>query len=208
MKNNQKQNDQGISITLPIKINFMAIGALLHKELVGKTISKTKSDGKELKYFKILDLDLAKSKAEPYNLEINLRLQTLTLLHKEKDMQVTLQTKVVLDVETQRLYIDAYKIEKVGDSGISSYLLKSVLNTFIYRKVIDKLSVHLTPTITEKLKAINTTLASNLDIDKGISIIGHIENIGISHLEIKENGVWVFIDSNGWLILDIDHLAQ
>ena len=208
MNDDQINSDQTIFITLPIKINFKAIEDAIHDELIGKIISKTKSNGRELKYFKILDLKLAKSTTAPYNLDFDIKLQALTLLFNGTDLNLALHTKVELDVNTQRLYVDAYQIEKVSDSWISNSILKSVINPFIYQKVINALSVDLTPIIAEKLNTINTNLASKLNIDDGISLIGHIESLALTHLEVKENELWVLINGSGWLILDIAHLQN
>lgn len=199
-------SDQAISMTLPLRISFATISAFLKKKFVGTNINKTDAQGKITNYFKILDLNLAESSAPPYNLELRMTLQTLTLLFHKKNLQVTVQAQLRLDVATQKLYVEAYKTNSQGDHWMANGILKSVLNTFIYKKIIKILSVDLRPLLTEKIEDLNAKLASKLETTKGISILGNVENFTISHFEIKKNQIWVLIKTSGWCIIDIEDL--
>lgn len=199
-------SDQDISMTLPLRISFETIAAFLKKKFVGTNINKTDARGKIANYFKILDLNLAESSAPPYNLELRMTLQTLTLLFHKKTLQVTVQAQLRLDVATQKLYVEAYKTNSQGDHWMANSILKSVLNTFIYKKIINTLSVDLRPLLMEKLDDLNAKLASKLDTTKGISILGNVEYFTISHFEIKKNQIWVLVNTHGWCIITIEDL--
>lgn len=198
--------DQDISMTLPLRISFETIAAFLNKKFVDTNIHKTDARGKTTNYFKILDLNLAESSAPPYNLELRMTLQTLTLLFHKKTLQVTVQAQLRLDVATQKLYVQAYKTNSQGEHWMANSILKSVLNTFIYKKIINTLSVDLRPLLAEKIDDLNAKLASKLGNTKGISILGHVDTFSISHFEIKKNQIWVLIHTGGWCIIDIEDL--
>lgn len=206
MNTQTKNSDQNISITLPLRINFATVEAFLKKKFVGTNISKTGDNGKTINYFKILDLNLDESYAAPYNLELKIKLKTLTLLFNNKDIQVTVQVQLRLDVTTQELYVEAYKINSHGDHWMATSILKSVLNTFIYKKIIKTLSVDLMPILKEKIDVLNAKLASKLETTKGISILGKVENFTIGHFEIKKSEIWVLINTSGWCVITIEDL--
>lgn len=206
MDSNQTTSDQDISVTLPVRIGFPAIESFLKKKFIGTVISKTDTKGKESNYFKILDLSLSESPSAAYNLELRIRLQTLTLIFHKKDIEVSVLANLKLDISTQKLYVKAYKINSSGDSWLANSLLKSVLNTFIYKKIVNTLSVDLMPIVNEKIDIVNAKLASKLETTKGISILGNIEQFTISHFKIKNDMVWVLVNTNGWCVIGIEDL--
>lgn len=206
MNSNPKTSNQDISITLPLRISFATVDTFLKKKFVGTNISKTDTHGKTANYFKILDLHLVESSAAPYNLEIRMKLETLTFLFHKKDLDVTVQAQLSLDVATQKLYVEAYKINTHGNHWMANGILKSVLNTFIYKKIIQSLSVDLKPLLIEKIEELNAKLASKLEATKAISILGTVENFSIGHFEIKKDKIWVLINTSGWCVISIEDL--
>lgn len=199
-------SNQDISITLPLRIDFVAIENLLKKKFIDTNISKTDNKGKKTNYFKILNLNLAESQTKPYNLALHINLQTLTFLFHKKELELTVRAFLKFDVETQKLYVETYRINTSGESWLANHILDSVLNTFIYKKIIQSLSVELMPIIKEKIDLVNTKLSAKFETTKGISILGQIENFTISHIEIKKEEVWVFINTIGWCVIAIEDL--
>lgn len=206
MNTHPTPSNQDISITLPLRISFETAAAFLKEKFVGTNISKTDTQGKVINYFKILDLNLAQSSIQTYNLELNLKLQTLTFLFYKKDLDVIVQAQLNLDVGSQKLYVESYKINSQGNHWIATSILKSVLNTFIYKKLIKTLSVDLKPLLAERIEDINLKLASKLETSKGIAVLGKVEDFSIGHFEIKNNKIWVLINSSGWCVIDIEDL--
>lgn len=204
--NSNPTSDQDISVTLPVRIGFDVIEAFLKKRFSGTIISKNDAKGKASQYFIILDLDLTESQTEPYNLQLRLKLKTLTLLFHKKEIEVSILAELRLNIETQKLYVEAYNINSSGESWIANTLLKSVLNTFIYKRIINTLSIDLMPLLQEKIELINTKLASDLKATKNISIMGNVENFIISHFKVKKDVIWVFIHTQGWGVISIDDL--
>lgn len=153
-----------------------------------------------------MDLNLAESNSAPYNLALRLKLQTLTRIFHDKEIEVSVQALVKLDVETQKLYVEGYKINSSGENWIANTLLKSVINSFIYKKILKALSVDLMPIIKEKIDLVNTKLASKLQATKGISIMGNVENFTIDHFKMKKDEVWVLIHTQGWCVIGVEDL--
>lgn len=206
MNSNPSTSDHDISIKLPVRIGFAPIETFLKKRFIGTTIGKNDDNGHESSYFKILDLNLAESKSEEHNLEVRLKLQTLTVIFHKKDIEVTVQADLRFDVETQKLYVEAYKINSSGDSWLANAILKSVVNTFIYGKIINALSLDLMPIIKENIDSINTKLASELQATKNISIMGNVDTFTISSFKIKKDEAWVLVHTQGWYVVAIEDL--
>ena len=206
MNFDQEPTHEDLSLSLPIRISFIALKNYLNKEFADKIISKTNTSGKEIKYFKILDIDVAQSNIEMYNIELIVNLQTLTTFYHKRDLQISVQTLVNMDVTSQTVYIDTYKIDSKGESWFANQMLKSIINTFVYRKIIKNLNIELSPIINEKLIQLNEKLASKIELKNGISTLGALENLILTHFEVKNNHIWMIININGWGIIDIEHL--
>lgn len=206
MNSNPSSTDHDISLTLPVRLGLRTIEAFLKKKFIGTTISKTDDNGKASTYFKILDLKIVEEQSEAYNLSLRLKLQSLTRIFHNKEIEVSVQALLKLDVETQKLYVEAYKTDSIGESWFTNTVLNSVLNTFVYKKILNALSLDLMPIIKEKIHLVNAKLATKLEATKNISIVGNIENFTISHFKVKKDEVWVLIHTQGWCVIDIEDL--
>ncbi|WP_026449579.1 DUF4403 family protein [Aequorivita capsosiphonis] len=206
MNSNPSKPDQDISLTLPVRIGLGTIEPFLKKKFNGTTISKTDAKGKASNYFKILDLNLAESDVETYNVELRLQLETLTRIFNKKVIEVMVQADLRLDVEAQKLYVEAYKINSSGESWFANTILNSVLNTFIYKKFIKSLHLDLMPIIKEKLDLVNAKLTSKMEATKNISIMGNVEDFTLKHFKIKKDEVWVLVHTEGWCVIAIEDL--
>lgn len=208
MNTQAKPSDQEISIALPLRIDFMAIENYLSKEFIGTNISKTDAHGKVSNYFKILDINVDATSSASYNLEIRMKLQTLTLLFNHKDLEVSMLADLRLDIITQKLYVEAYKINSQGQNWMANNILKSILNTFIYKKIIKILNLDLRPLLKEKIDDVNKNLASKLEATPGISILGTVSDFSISHFEIKKDKIWVLVNTRGWCVIAIEDFGS
>ena len=206
MNFDKESNNEDISLSIPIKISFTALINHLNKKFVGKTISRDNANGREINYFKILDIDIDKSDFHKYNIELKLKLETLTTFYNKRELHVSVHARVYMDMKSQRISIAAYEIDSTGKSWIANQMLKSVINTFIYRKIIKNLSIELLPLIDEKLIQLNEKLASKIELKSGISILGSMKSLTITHFEVKQNDIWVILNINGWGIIDIESL--
>ena len=206
MNFDKESNNEDISLSIPIKISFTALINHLNKKFVGKTISRDNANGREINYFKILDIAIDKSDLHKYNIELKLKLETLTTFYNKRELYVSVHARVYMDMKSQRVSIAAYEIDSTGKSWIANQMLKSVINTFIYRKIIKNLSIELLPLIDEKLIQLNEKLASKIELKSGISILGSMKSLTITHFEVKQNDIWVILNINGWGIIDIESL--
>lgn len=206
MNSTPTQSDQDISFTLPVQMGFEVLDAYLKKKFRDTNISHNDAKGNSSNYFRILDLKLAESEYNAYNLCLKMRLQPLTLLFNRNTVEVSVHADLKLNVDTQKLYVEAYNMDSSGKNWVTNNLLKSVLNTFTYKKIINALSLDLMPIVKEKIEIINAQLASTLKTTKGISIMGNVANFTISHFEIKKNVIWVLLHTQGWCVISIDDL--
>ncbi|MGC1632190.1 MAG: DUF4403 family protein [Gelidibacter sp.] len=202
----QESTNHDISLSLPIKISFTALKHYLNKEFVGTTISRPNSNGKTVNYFKILDIDFEQTDIEKYNIELMVKLETLTTFYNKRELDISVLAFVNLDVGSQKIYIDTYKIDSKGKNWFANQLLKSMINTIIYQKIIKNLNIELLPIIKKNILQLNEKLASKIEVKSGISILGSMEKVIIAHFEIKQNDIWVIINIKGWGIIDVESL--
>lgn len=198
---------EDIALTLPLRISFSTVDAFLNEKFVSTFIKKTNSHGKTTNYFKILDLHLTESSDPNYNLELRMKLQTLTLFFHKKELDVTVQAELRLESASQKLYVEAYKINTQGNHWMANNILKSVLNTFVYKKVIQTLSLDLRPLLVEKIDELNARLGSKLAASPAISILGKVKTFNVGHFEIKKNKIWILIKTSGWCVIDVENFA-
>lgn len=206
MNYKQEPSDQDISISIPIKMRFIALKKILNTKFSGKVISKTNASGKENKYFKILHIDIEESNFEPYNIDFIVTIETLTTFYSKRELQISIQTLVAMDLKSQQMYVESYKIDTSGQNWMANQFIKTVLNTFIYQKIIKNLRIDLAPMIHENLVKLNEKLASKFEVKSGISILGELKHLSISRFEIKEQNIWIIINMDGWGIIDIENV--
>lgn len=207
MQNIPDTSHEDISISLPIKLGFEALSNLIQESLKDQVISKTNSQGKEIKYFRILNLEVKPSDVEGYNIELLVNLETLTTFYRNKNLQVSFYTLLQLDVTSQKVFVDNFKMDSKGQGWIADHLLKSILNTFAHQKILQILNIELEPLLDKQRVELNEKMAGRLEIRSGIFILGTLKHITVTHFEIKNDTIWIIIHVTGWGIIDIDHLS-
>lgn len=198
--------DTNISLTLPIRIGYDVLEDFINAKFAGEIISKDNDDGKVTKYAKILEIGLTKSSLEGHNLQFTIKLETLTFLYRNKELEIIVDAFLDFNPELQTVFIQKYEIDSKGKSWVADQLLESVMNKFIYQKVIRKLNFELMPIINEQLKGINTKLAARLEAKEGIYITGNLQQLQISHLEAKDHELWILMSLAGWGVIDLENL--
>ena len=88
-------NEQNINITVPVIIGYDVIGKYLKQKLIGEIISKENSDGKKSNYAQILDVSIDKSQMEGFDLCLEINLQTLTSLFKNKQIKLLFHAPLI-----------------------------------------------------------------------------------------------------------------
>ncbi|MDX1471569.1 MAG: DUF4403 family protein [Flavobacteriaceae bacterium] len=200
--------DENISLILPIIVGYTTLEDHLKTKFIGEVLKKESSSGKSSNYAKILDISLSKSDVSNYELNINLKIQTLTLLYRNKEINISILASLLFDSENQRISIDEYKIDSQGKHWLADQLLESVVNNFLYNKLRSNMQVDLAPILEEQLENLNQKLEKGMEAAEGLKMVGSLQNLSIYDLQARETALWIFIAIKGWGVVEVEKLAS
>ncbi|WP_121667141.1 DUF4403 family protein [Mesonia aquimarina] len=193
----------GISIQIPVKIKLEAIEKVLREKLVGFKIQKEEVDSKQ--FGEVLSLNLLPGKSG-YDLGIQLEVLMKTLLFKNKKINFSFQLKFEYDKELQELDIKEYKVIGEQKYWLTNKALK-VITDFIFKKKLSSQSkLFLSPKISELLDQLNKKLENIIEVKKGISLFGSIDNFKVIDLYFKEIGLVVLINFEGNMAAEVSEI--
>lgn len=193
----------GIGLTLPIFMTYDVLAGHLREKMKGEIIHKENDKGKIIKYAEIRNIDLVKSVVPEFDLLITINLKTLTLLYRHKDLDIDIKTKLKFDNEQQKISVDFFEIDSRGGGWLADQVLESIVNNLMNDKLKKKLTFDLRPQISQQLSSINKKWMNDFVPRQGVHIKGEVEKLNIRDLATKEDGLWVFLDINGWTVVEI-----
>lgn len=199
-------NDQNINITVPVIIGYSVLDKYLRGKLVGEIISKENSEGKKSNYAQVLDVSIDRSDLEGFDLCLDITLQTLTSLFKNKQVKILFHAALQLDRELQHISLKDYEIDGKTKNWFADQLLETVVNKWMYEKLKKKMNFDLMPHIEEKLSSLNEKLENKLEAKEGVHLIGSLDKIEISNLKAGENELWISVTVTGTGIVELEKL--
>lgn len=204
--NTDKISDTNVDITIPVKIGYPILDKFLRSKMIGEIISKEGSDGRKSNYAQILDVSIGKSELEAYDLCLNMDLQTLTSLFKNKQVKILFHAALQLHKEEQRISLADYKIDGKTNNWIADQVLETLMNKWMYEKLKRKMNFNFMPHIEEHVKSLNEKLENKLEAKEGIHLIGSLENLELSNLKAGDTDLWVSVTVKGAGIVELTKL--
>ncbi|MGY5851569.1 DUF4403 family protein [Salegentibacter sp. F14] len=192
-----------ISIQLPIKIGFKVLDEALRNKIVGKNIETEGKDGELSTYATILDAGLMKSDKVGFHLILDIKFKTLTSLFKNKEGRLFLYLVTEFDPDDQELYVKDYKLEGKSNNWLMDKGLQTVINTFIYEKLKEKMKLDFSPHIEKQLKKINKKLEEHINPSEEISLSGYLENFKIVDIIPGESLFLISVKVEGFAIAEL-----
>ncbi len=199
-------SDQNINITMPVIIGYPILDKYLREKLVGEIISKENSEGKKSNYAQILDVSIEKSELEEFDLKVNLNLQTLTSLFKNKQVKIFFHAALQLDRELQHISLKDYEVDGKTNNWFADQLLETVVNRWMYDKLKKKMNFNLMPHIEEKVSSLNEKLENKLEAKEGVHLIGSLDKLEVSNLKAGEHELWISVTVSGTGIVELEKL--
>lgn len=206
MDNTNKISDTNIDVTIPVKIGYPILDKFLRSKMIGEIISKEGSEGKKSNYAQILDVSIEQSELEAYDLCLNIDLQTLTSLFKNKQVKILFHAALQLHKEEQRISLADYKIDGKTKNWIADQVLETLMNKWMYEKLKRKMNFDFMPHIEEHVKSLNEKLENKLEAKEGIHLIGSLENMELSNLKAGDTDLWVSVTVKGTGIVELTKL--
>ena len=194
-----------IKFQIPVKISYTAVEAMLRKQLVGEHIT-TESNGDVTKYATILDLDLARSHSEGYDLAVDVKFRTLTTFFKNKEGSILLDAKLDFDSAAQQLSVKDYTFDVDSSSWLLSNSLETLAGSFFRDKIRKKMKFDFRPLIEEQLGNINRKLESTIEPVEGISISGFVSGFRILQLPPGEKMLLAIVELKARALVEVERI--
>lgn len=193
---------EDIRFQIPVKIAYKALEALLRKKLVGEHIT-TENNGEVTKYATILDLHLARSHREGYDLAVDVKFRTLTTLFRNKEGNILLDAALDFDPAAQQLSVKNYTFDVDSSSWLLSNSLETLAGSFFRDKIRKKMKFDFRPLIQEQLGNINKKLESTIEPVEGISISGFVSGFKVLQLLPGEQMLLAIVELEGKALVEV-----
>ena len=191
-----------IRFQIPVKVTYKALETLLREKLVGEDIT-TENNGEVTKYATILDLDLARSLQQGYDLAVDVKFRTLTTLFRNKEGSILLDAALDFDPAAQKLSVKDYKFEVESSSWLLDNSLETLAGSFFREKIKKKMNFDFKPLIAEKLGDINNKLETAIEPAEGISIEGFVSNFRVLRLLPGEKVMLAIVELEGKAVVSV-----
>lgn len=195
-----------VNIQLPVKVDYRVLDEFLQKKLQGKTLSKGKADGGSSDHAKIQHISLRKSGMEDFDLAVHVTLELLTSFFKGKKIKVVVHLALQFDAAKQEIRIDHYELDGENTNWVINKLVETLVNTFMYDKLKQKMKVDLRPFIDKQLGALNRKLKDRLELSEGINLSGEMNRFRIEEVYPGQNYLLVSIDIAGNNVVNIQKI--
>lgn len=194
--------EENILIRLPVKITYQALGAFLREKLKGKSI-ETENKGEVTKYATILDIALARSLEDGFDLAVDLKFKTLTSLFRNKEGSILLDVAMDFNHGEQRISIKDYTLKIDSKSWLLNKSMEMVANSFVYEKMKKKMQFDLRPLIEEQLVSVNEKLEDSLEIAAGIYANGFLVDFNVAEILPGDDFLLVIVEIEASTFIDI-----
>lgn len=201
-------NDQNINITLPVIIGYPILNKYLRQKLVGEIISKENAAGEKSNYAQILDVSIGKSEMDDFDICLDINLQTLTSLFKNKQVKIYFHAALDLDQELQQISLKDFEVDGKTKNWIADKLMETVVNNWMYDKLKKKMNFNLMPHIEEKVGSLNEKLENKLEAKEGVHLLGSLDKFEVCNLKAGENELWVSFTISGTGIVELEKLEM
>lgn len=189
--------ENNIQIILPVKISYPVLETYLREKMVGEIIQKEKRSGEMRNFAQILDISVSKSPIEKYDVALQLEVQTLTSLWKNKRLNLVFHAQLEFNSELQQISISNYKLVAKSKSKLADTLLHGIFNTWLYKKLKKKMNFDFLPQISTHLEKLNEKLHNQVEAVDGVHLSGSLQSIEIAKIEASEEHLHIALDIRG-----------
>lgn len=202
-ENRSALNKEKVMIQLPVKIDYRVLDNYLQKKFQGKILSKGKANGETSDTARIQKISLLRSEKEEFDLVLQIRLQLLTALLRNREIEVEVHLALKFDAAAQEVSIKKYELEGENNNWLTNTLVETLVNTFLYSKIKNKMKFDLHPLIEKQLSEINTKLYGGQEVHDGIFLSGRINSFKITEIFPGHDHLLVSVSIMGNNVLNI-----
>ncbi|HET7361331.1 MAG TPA: DUF4403 family protein [Salinimicrobium sp.] len=192
-----KTAEENIKIALPVEVEYGVLNELLKKKLQGKILSKGRKNGSSSDKAKIKELFLKRNLKKGFPVSLQLRIKLLTTLFSGKEVEMLVHLLPEFYPGTQKIFVQKYEIDGLNNGWIINNLLESLVNSFLYNNLKNKMKFNLQRIIRPKIDRLNTKLLSGIEVKNGIFLSGEIKDFKVQNIIFQEDVVIAFLDLSG-----------
>lgn len=195
-----------IDINLPVKIGLDVLENVLRERMVGETFQVEKESGKVTKYAEVLDVRLGYSIEEGYDLTVELILNSLTTLFKNKTAGILLHAAIDFNERDQELEVVDFNVKGTSSSWLMNKSLETVANKIIYGKLKKNMKLDFRPHLEPQLKKLNDKLENSMQAAEGVYLWGNMEEVRISEFRTDSEAVYFVLKLHGGTGIEIKEI--
>ncbi|MCJ8164672.1 DUF4403 family protein [Pontibacter sp. E15-1] len=196
-----------IKIRVPIAISYPALQGVLQKQLVGEVIPKPEAGNDTAPYAKILNVAIAGSSTEAYDLDLRVKLRILRTVLKRDEVDLHVLAAVGYDNAAQQLFVRKFRLKSLTSSGFYNTALEVLANKVAYTQILNKARVHLNEIISAEIEKVNGMLEKGLDV-KGATLLGKVKEVTMQDIVPQPDQVTLTFELQGSLEVSISDLLS
>lgn len=202
----ERPSENNIVITLPINLAYAAIDGYLKENYTGEIIQEEKENGKVSEYAEILGMSLQRSEEEEYDIAVDVTFKNLTSIFHNKTGRILMHLSLNFNESEQEIYVDSFKLKGNSGSWIMDNAMEAMANTFLHKKIKNKMVFNFRAIIAEKLEELNKKLEDPYKVKEGINLYGNLKNFRIQRIIPKIRHFYVLLNIEADAVMDIERL--
>lgn len=202
----ERPSENNIVITLPINLAYAAIDGYLKENYTGEIIQEEKENGKVSEYAEILGMSLQRSEEEEYDIAVDVTFKNLTSIFHNKTGRILMHLSLNFNEPEQEIYVDSFKLKGNSGSWIMDNAMEAMANTFLHKKIKNKMVFNFRAIIAEKLEELNKKLEDPYKVKEGINLYGNLKNFRIQRIIPKIRHFYVLLNIEADAVMDIELL--
>ncbi len=202
----EKSSENNVLITLPVNLAFAAIDGYLKENYTGKIIKEEKENGKVSEYAEIIAMSLDRSEEEEYDIAVDVAFKNLTSLFRNKTGRILLHLSLNFNQAEQEIFVDSFKLKGNSGNWLMDKSMQAVANTFLHKKIKDKMVFNFREIIAEQLEDINKKLEDPYEVKEGINLYGNLKDFSIQTIIPKIRHFYVLLHIEADAVMDIDKI--
>lgn len=206
MEGTGPENNYNVVLRLPVKIDYRVLQTYLQKKLLGKIISKGKSNGETLDRAKIQGITLQRSPLEDFDLAVHVQLRLLTTFLKGKVIKIMAHLSLGFSEVEQQVLIRRYKVDSEDNGWFTDKLVETLINNFMYSTLKEKMKFDIRPVVADKLEQLNQKLTGGLEVTDGVKITGKVKEFRVEEIIPGQRTLLVAVSILGNNVLNIQSI--
>lgn len=196
-----------IKIQLPISVTYPALEGVLKQKMLGEYIPKQEKGSTEVPYAQILDIALAGSDDNYYDVILRLKIRILRTVLKRDQADLLVKATLDYDNATQQLFVSRFKLDSKTSSGFFNTGIEVLANKVAYNQILKRTRVNLGAIISQEVKKANGLLENGLDV-KGAKLTGKAEKVQVLDISPHRDRLSLSLEIQANLEADINDLIS